>query len=190
MADVIRAALDEHEKTLRATREQLMPAIEAAAIAIHAAIQRDGRVFAFGNGGSAADAQHLAAELVGRFRVGRRPIPALALTTDSSVLTAIANDYEFADVFSRQVEALVRPADAVVAISTSGDSENVVRGLEAAKRRRATTIALVGGSGGRLAPLATHALTVPSDVTARIQEMHVLIIHAICERLEELIGSA
>src|SRR5690606_29499563 len=142
-------------------------------------------LYSFGNGGSAADAQHLAAELVGRFRRERRPLPAVALTTDASTLTCIANDYAYEEVFSRQARALCGPSDVVVGISASGASENVVRGLAAAREKGAATIALTGGDGGRLAPIAHCSLVAPAHSTARIQEMHILIIHLICEALDD-----
>jgi len=178
------AILDEHLEVAAATRAQLLPAIDELAANVIAAIEAGGKLVVFGNGGSAADAQHFAGELTGHYRRDRRAIPAIALTTDSSVLTAIANDYGYADVFARQVEALCRPADVVVGISTSGEAENVVRGIIAARDRGASTWALTGSSGGRLAQAAEHALCVPSDATARIQEMHITIIHAVSELID------
>jgi D-sedoheptulose 7-phosphate isomerase len=180
----LRTMAREHQEVLARVEEGLLPAIAAAAQLICTALARGGRVYAFGNGGSAADAQHLAAELVGRFRRERRPLPGIALTTDSSALTCIGNDYSFAEVFSRQVGAFVLPNDVVVGITTSGNSENVVRGLEAARQRGAVTIALTGAAGGAAAKVASHVLAVPSATTARIQEMHVLIIHLICEKID------
>ena len=144
----------------------------------------------FGNGGSAADAQHLATELVVRYRVNRPPMSAIALTTDTSALTAIGNDFGFADIFARQIDALCQPGDVAIGISTSGDSENVVRGLDAARRRGGVTIGFGGGTGGRLRTVVDHAVIIPSDVTARIQEMHILLGHALCALLEEPIASA
>jgi D-sedoheptulose 7-phosphate isomerase len=141
-------------------------------------------VLLFGNGGSAADAQHIAAELVGRFAINREPWAAMALTTDTSILTAIANDWEYADVFSRQVLALARPGDVVVGLSTSGRSPNVVRALDAAKERGAVRIAFMGAKGGPMAERAEAAFLAPSDHTPRIQELHILSWHAICEVVE------
>ena len=150
------------------------------------------RVYFFGNGGSAADAQHLAAELQGRLRLPRRALPALALTTNSSVLTAVANDYSFADVFARQVEALVERGDIVVGITTSGASENVLRGLRAARRRGAVTVALTGAQTGvglhartqKIKPLADLLVDVPSRDTQRVQEVHILLGHIYCDLVE------
>lgn len=159
--------------------------IDAAAAAIIAALKAGGKVLICGNGGSAADAQHFAAELSGRYKRERRPLPGIALTTDTSALTAIANDYGFANVFSRQVEALGKKGDVLVLISTSGESENL---LEAAKKARAmgiATVGLLGRGGGRLRPLCGHALVAPSDNTPRIQEMHILAIHIICEMVDD-----
>ena len=178
------AILDEHLEVAVATRAQLLPAIDELAANVIAAVEAGGKLIVFGNGGSAADAQHFAGELTGHYRRDRRAIPAIALTTDSSVLTAIANDYGYQDVFARQVEALCHPGDVVVGISTSGDAENVLRGLRAARDRGALTWALSGASGGRIADVAEQVLRVPSDVTARIQEMHITVIHAVSELVD------
>ena len=152
---------------------------------IAAALQAGRTLFVCGNGGSAADAQHFAGELVGRFKLrGRRALPVLALTTDTSVLTCVANDFAFEEVFSRQVEAFAGPGDLVLGISTSGRSPNVLRALQAARDRGATPLALVGGDGGPVAAAAELALVVPSDDTARIQECHITLIHALCELVE------
>ena len=167
----------------------LRPAIEAVAAGIVDRIRKGGKVLVCGNGGSAADAQHFAAELVNRFQRERRPYAALALTTDSSVLTSIANDYDFSQVFSKQVEALGRPGDMLLAISTSGNAENVCRAVEAALAAGVWTVALCGGKGGRLVELADEVLCVASsDVTARIQEGHGMIIHALCQLIEEMLA--
>lgn len=176
--------LNEHLAVAR-QMEALLPQVEAVAQAICRSLAEGGRVYAFGNGGSAADAQHFTAELVGRYRRERRPLPAMAMTTDPSAVTCIGNDYSFADLFARQVEGLVRPGDVVVGITTSGNSENVARGLAAARERGAVTVTLTGGTGGKVAPLADHALVVPATATARIQEMHILMIHMICERIDD-----
>lgn len=152
------------------------------------AIQRGGKLLLFGNGGSAADAQHIATELTVRFKKDRRPIPAIALTTDTSALTAIGNDFGFEHLFSRQVEALCSSGDIVIGISTSGNSENVIRGIQAAKKIGATTVALGGGDGGRMKELADHVIIVPSTVTARIQEMHITIGHMLCGAIEQEMG--
>ena len=182
--DTLAAIFDEHLEVAVATRAQLLPAIDELAANVIAAVEAGGKLIVFGNGGSAADAQHFAGELTGHYRRDRRAIPAIALTTDSSVLTAIANDYGYQDVFARQVEALCHPGDVVVGISTSGDAENVLRGLRAARDRGALTWALSGASGGRIADVAEQVLRVPSEVTARIQEMHITVIHAVSELVD------
>ena len=138
----------------------------------------------FGNGGSAADSQHMAAELVGRFEAERKALPCIALTTDSSILTAISNDYNFEDIFARQIEALGNAGDTVVAISTSGSSKNVIKGVKAAKAKGAKVITLTGKDGGELLNMADIAINVDAENTARVQEVHITIIHAICRLVE------
>ena len=160
-------------------------AVEDVARRIVAAFRAGGSVYVMGNGGSAADSQHLAGEMVGRFLMERRPLPCLALTTDTSILTAVANDYGVEDMFARQVAAFVREGDAVIALSASGQSPNVLAAVEEANRRGATTIALTGGDGGRLARLCKLAIVVPARETPRIQEGHATIVHIICELVEE-----
>lgn len=163
------------------------------AIDLIAAALRDGqKLLLFGNGGSAADAQHIAAELVGRFMRERRPLPAIALTTDTSALTAISNDYGFDDVFARQVRALGARGDVAVAISTSGRSPNVLRAVEAARAAGLKVVALTGGDGGALAAAADVTLRVSaSTLSARIQETHILVGHVICELVDQrLFGDA
>lgn len=180
-AIIIAACFDESAAVKRAfVAEALSRVVEAAGMAVET-LRRGGRLLFFGNGGSAADAQHLAAEFVGRFRLERAPLAALALTTDTSALTAIANDWDFGEIFARQVEALGKPGDLAIALSTSGTSRNVLRGVEAARARGLKTIGLTGGDGGRLAALVDLALVVPSRSTARIQEVHITIGHALCE---------
>ena len=148
-------------------------------------IRGGGKILIFGNGGSAADAQHIAAELVNRLNYDRPPIAAIALTTDTSILTSVANDAAFADLFERQVRALGRAGDAVVAISTSGNSPNVLKAVEAARALGIKIIALAGRNGGRLAPLADVALVVETQSTQRIQETHITIAHILCELIED-----
>jgi D-sedoheptulose 7-phosphate isomerase len=145
------------------------------------AFEAGGRLYAFGNGGSAADAQHLVGELIGRYRRDRRPLPAVALSTDPSVMTCIANDYTFEDVFARQVEALARAGDVVVGFTTSGQSANVVAGLAAARASGATTVLFTGRDGGPAARHADLVLAAPADGTARVQELHVLFLHLVSE---------
>lgn len=144
-----------------------------------------GKLLLMGNGGSAGDAQHIAAELVGRFKKERKALPAIALTTNSSTLTALGNDYEYAVIFARQVEAFVRKGDVVVGITTSGNSENVVRALKLANEMGASTIGLLGNQGGKAKDVVNVAIVVPSNDTARIQEVHITIGHIICEILEQ-----
>jgi D-sedoheptulose 7-phosphate isomerase len=180
----VAATFAEHAATIQAALRSLVPAVERAAASMSACLAGDGTVLACGNGGSAADAQHLVAELVGRFRGDRRALSATTLCASAPTLTAIANDYGFEQVFARQVEALARPGDVLVAISTSGNSANVIAAAAAARARRVTVIGLTGAGGGRLAPLVDHLLEAPSDVVARIQEVHSLCIHALCEAID------
>lgn len=172
-------------RVIERCRDELVEKVVKLADMISAAILADRKMLVFGNGGSAADAQHFAAELTGHFRIERDPLPAIALTTDTSALTAIANDYGYEEVFARQARALCRPGDVAIGISTSGRAESVVRGIQAASSRGAVTWALTGGTGGRLADVADHALIVPSSETARIQEAHITIIHVVCELIDE-----
>jgi D-sedoheptulose 7-phosphate isomerase len=154
------------------------------------AFTRGNKVLLFGNGGSAADAQHLAAEFINRFRLDRRALPAMALTTDTSVLTSIANDSGYDRVFARQIEALGRASDVAVGLSTSGASPNVIEGLRVARREGLVTVAFAGGDGGRLRQQVDHCLLVPSTDTPRVQEMHILSGHVICELVEKAITDA
>src|SRR5205814_6876888 len=160
-----------------------------AALLITRCLRNGGKVLFFGNGGSAADAQHLAAEFVGRFVRERAGLPAIALTTDSSILTAVGNDYGFDRVFARQLEALGRAGDVAIGISTSGNSPNVLEGIKAAKRERLTTIGLSGKDGGMLAKEADLTITISSSSTARIQECHIAVGHLLCELTEEALAS-
>lgn len=146
------------------------------------------KIILFGNGGSAADAQHMAAEFIGRYLIERKSLPAIALTTDSSILTAIGNDYEFDQIFSRQCESLVKKGDVVIAISTSGKSENIIQGINTAKKNGAIIIGLTGGDGGKLKFITDHILVIPSKKTPRIQEGHRIVIHTICEFTEKYFG--
>lgn len=151
---------------------------------IENAFKKGGKVILFGNGGSASDAQHLAAEFIGRFQKERRGLPAISLTTNTSTLTALSNDYGYDIVFSRQIEALAKKNDIVIGISTSGKAKNVIQAIKIAKKNKIKTIALTGGSGGELAKISNVSLIVPSNITARIQETHILIGHIICELVE------
>jgi D-sedoheptulose 7-phosphate isomerase len=175
--DRIRAYLAETADTATRTSERCAEAISAAAAAVADAIRGGGKLLICGNGGSAGDAQHLATEFVSTLTVDRRreAIPAIALTTDTSLLTAIANDFGFEGIFARQVEALGREGDVLLAISTSGDSANVIRAVERATAQGLRTVALTGGSGGRLAPLADVAIAVGSSTTSHVQEAHIAV---------------
>jgi D-sedoheptulose 7-phosphate isomerase len=182
MKEAINAAFAESIRVkqifLRDNLDILIRAIDA----VVAAFQSGNKLLLFGNGGSAADAQHIAAEFVNRFRVERPPLPAIALTTDSSALTSIANDYDYSQVFAKQVQALGKPGDVAIALSTSGNSANVLAALEVCKHIHIGTIALTGGSGGKMASAVDYFLNVAGSTdTARIQESHILIGHVICE---------
>lgn len=167
-----------------AALEAIAPQVAEAAERIAAALAAGGKVMFCGNGGSAADSQHLAAELVGRYLRDRRPLPALALTVDSSALTAIGNDYGYQDIFARQLLGLGRPGDVLVGLSTSGNSANVVRAVEAARTAGIASIGMTGSGGGRLAEICDLCLRVPSDRTNHIQEMHIAIGHQLCGIVE------
>lgn len=183
--DRIKRAICESIDVKRRLAEESIPAIRAAAQAIARALMHGGKLLIFGNGGSAADSQHIAAELVGRFRMERRPLPAISLTTNTSNLTALANDYGYEATFKRQVEALGQRGDAVLAVSTSGDAANVIEAVKTAKKIGGiSTIGLTGRGGGRLAPLCDIAIIVPSADTARIQEAHITVGHIICDLVE------
>ena len=176
--------LEESAQVKRAIAESNISEIEHIVNLIITAYKTGGKVVLFGNGGSAADAQHLAGELVGKFMLERQALPAIALTTNTSTLTAMANDRGYETVFSRQVEALVNEKDVVIGISTSGNSPNVIEAMKAAKIKGAKTIGLTGSNGGKLAEVADLVLTVPSDSTPRIQEAHITIGHVVCELVE------
>jgi D-sedoheptulose 7-phosphate isomerase len=166
-----------------------MQSVATAAVAIGGAVTAGRKVLAFGNGGSAADAQHLVAELVGRFECERRPLAAVALTTDSSVVTAIANDYGYEHVFTRQIQALGGKGDVAFGISTSGASRNVEAALSAAKQRGLVTIALTGRDGGRMGAEADIHLNVAEASTARVQEVHRTVLHALCALIDRTVAS-
>ncbi len=180
--------LDQHAAVLGATREAVREPFARLVAACVAAVKGGYKIVFFGNGGSAADSQHLAAELAVRYKQDRAPIAALALTTDTSALTAIGNDFGFDDLFARQVEAACKAGDVVIGISTSGNSENIIRGLDAARKLGATAAGFGGRDGGRMRGLADPFLVVPSDDTARIQEMHITIGHMLCGALELELG--
>jgi len=179
----VRAGLDEHAAVVAAL-EPLVPAIEELAATICDALGANGRLYTFGNGGSAADAQHFAAELIGRYRRTRRPLPAASLAVDPSVVTCIANDFGYDEVFARQVEGLARAGDIVVGFTTSGQSASVIAGLAAARAVGATSVLIGAGDGGPAATNADMTLLVPSTTTARIQEMHLLLVHLLSEAVD------
>lgn len=185
MFEKIEQALAEHRRLVDAVRLDLVPGIARAASMLLNSLRADGKILWCGNGGSAADAQHMAAELIGRFKRERSPIASIALTTDTSILTCLGNDYGFADILSRQIEALGKAEDALVAISTSGNSENLLRAATAARRKGMACIGLLGRDGGRLAPLCDLALVILSEDTARIQEMHITLGHILCDLLDK-----
>jgi D-sedoheptulose 7-phosphate isomerase len=181
----IRIQLQKHAEVMAAVERSMAPQIEAAVATLVAAFKNGNKLLVMGNGGSAADAQHFAAEMVGRFKMERAALPALALTTDTSILTAIGNDYGFDRAFSRQVEAHAATGDVVVGISTSGNSPNVQVALELAAERGCRTLALLGRDGGSIKNAVEQALIVPSNDTPRIQEGHITIIHIICDLVEK-----
>jgi D-sedoheptulose 7-phosphate isomerase len=182
-AKIVAKGLGEHERVM-STISALSAEIVRAHALIHDSLTAGGKLLVCGNGGSAADAQHVAAELVGRFKLERKALPAIALTTNTSITTAVANDYSFDEVFARQIAALGRVGDVLLAISTSGTSANVVRAAEAARAGGLKVIALTGEGGGRLAGVCDVLLAVPSTDTPRTQEAHLVIEHILCELAE------
>jgi D-sedoheptulose 7-phosphate isomerase len=179
--DILLESIQVKEEILRNQIEQ----IYGIAQLMVDCLKKDGKVIVFGNGGSASDSQHIAAELVGRFKKDRSALAGIALTTNTSVLTSLANDYGYDVVFSRQVEALGKKNDVVLGISTSGKAKNVALGIKQAKKMGIKTVALSGGDGGDICKLADVSLIVPSKITARIQEAHITIAHIICEMIEQ-----
>ncbi|HEX8766447.1 MAG TPA: D-sedoheptulose 7-phosphate isomerase [Candidatus Acidoferrum sp.] len=182
--DKIRAIWNEHLEVARAL-PRLASDVAKAVEMIHSSLAAGGKLLIAGNGGSAADAQHIAAELTGRFQRERQPLPALALHANSSALTAIGNDYGYEHVFARELAAHARPGDVLLAISTSGGSKNILRAIEEARQKKVAVIGMTGESGGAMRTACNLCLCVPSKSTARIQEMHIMIGHTICELLEE-----
>jgi len=187
MKERIQSFIEESIKTKKLLIEDknLLAGVEKAINLISASLNNQGKVMIFGNGGSAADAQHFAAEIVGRYKKERAAYPAVALTTDTSIITAVANDYSFDAIFSRQIEALGKKGDIAFGISTSGNSGNVIEGIKKAKELGIATICLLGKDGGKLKDLAELSIVISSDNTPRIQEAHILIIHIICEEVEK-----
>jgi D-sedoheptulose 7-phosphate isomerase len=185
MKEIIEKSLKESIEARNGLLE-IIPLIEKAARIIWDSLSRGGKIILLGNGGSAADAQHIAAEMVGRFEHEHAPIPAVALTTNSSILTALSNDFCYDDIFVRQMMALLLPEDVVVAISTSGKSKNVIASVEFARSWGARVVSLTGKSGGDLKNISDVCLAMPSERTARVQECHILVGHILCELIEKL----
>jgi D-sedoheptulose 7-phosphate isomerase len=186
--ELLNGFFNEHENVLKETHRLIGDDIEEAADLIAKSLESEGTIFWCGNGGSAADSQHIAAEFVGRFKKDRKPLRSIALTTDSSILTCVANDYSFEEVFSRQINALGRSGDVLVAITTSGKSENIKQALVQARTMGIKTIGLLGKNGGECKDYTDVSMIVPSDTTARIQEIHILIEHLLCEIVEHKLG--
>lgn len=187
-ATLLLQELEEHRKAFEATARMLTQPFTQALQILEQALRRGGKLLIFGNGGSAADAQHMAAELMVRYQSDRAAISAIALTTDSSALTACGNDMGFEAVFERQIEGLGRSGDAAIGISTSGNSPNVLRGLAKARSLELRTVGFTGGGGGQMRELCDVLIVVPTTVTARIQEMHITIGHVLCKALEQRLG--
>ena len=181
---LLQRSLQEHLEAIHALLQSSLGEIERAGALITATLNQGGKILLCGNGGSAADSQHIAAELVGRYELHRRAWPAIALTTDTSALTALSNDYGYEDVFARQVEALAKPGDLLLALSTSGTSANVIKAAETARRIGCKVIALTGAVGEPLASLCDLAVVVPSMRTSRVQEAHITIGHLWCELID------
>jgi len=186
--DLIKSAFEDHAGVLKETLIAIGDGIEKSADIIAKSLASGGTIFWCGNGGSAADSQHIAAEFVGRFKKDRQPLRSIALTTDTSILTCIANDYSYEEIFSRQLNALGREGDVLVVITTSGESENIKQALIQAKKMKIKTIALLGKKGGVCKDHVDLPLIIPSDTTARIQEIHILIEHLLCELVEKKLG--
>jgi D-sedoheptulose 7-phosphate isomerase len=190
LKDRIHHQFADSAQTKLASADAMAAPIEAAIKLMVSSLKNDGKIMACGNGGSAADAQHFAAELLNRFEMERPPLAAVALTTDSSTLTSIANDYRYEEVFSKQVFGLGRKGDVLLAISTSGNSPNVIEAIHAAHQRGVHVVALTGKKGGKMADLLKSDdvhLCVPSDRTARIQEVHLVVLHCLCDGIDHLI---
>jgi D-sedoheptulose 7-phosphate isomerase len=184
MQKMILDELTAHQKTIATVIETMQEEIEKACTLVVQTLQNGGKILLCGNGGSAADAQHIAAELTGRYKSERHGLPGIALTTDTSALTAIANDYGYDEVFARQTQALGKSGDLLIGISTSGNSKNVINAIVAAKAIGIKTMSLVGRDGGEMAHLSDQALVVPDQDTPRIQEMHILIGHILCQSID------
>ncbi len=190
LAQRITRNFDDSIATKQRVLAALVPEVAKASLAMVASLKGGGKILSCGNGGSAGDAQHFAAELVGRFERERGELAAVALTTDSSILTAVANDYSFDEIFAKQVRGLGKPGDVLFAISTSGNSKNVIAAIEAAHKKQMTVVAMTGHNGGKIAPMLAAGdvlLNVDSQVTTRIQEVHLLMLHCLCDAIDNLL---
>ena len=191
MKEAIVKAFEDSIRTKKSFLKENLDTLLQVIDLIAQAFIRGNKLLLFGNGGSAADAQHIAAEFVNRFRIERPPLPALALTTDTSAITSIANDYDYQEIFAKQVKALGKEGDIAIAISTSGNAANVLAAIDACKKLKITTVALTGGDGGKMARKVDHLLCVSEGKnTARIQETHILVGHVICEMVDQKLFSA
>jgi D-sedoheptulose 7-phosphate isomerase len=189
MINEIRKQLQDHRVLIDLLERDMAPSIAEMSNMISSALSKGSKLLVMGNGGSAADSQHFVAEIVGRFKMERKALPAIALSTDTSIMTAIGNDYGFESIFSRQVEALAAQGDIVVGLSTSGNSPNVLKALNAARQRGCRTIGLLGKDGGSIKAVCDLALVMPSTDTPRIQEGHITIIHIACDLVEKALFS-
>jgi len=189
MITEITTQLRQQRLLLEVLERDMVCSIEEMATLLINTFAHGGKLLIMGNGGSAADAQHFAAEIVGRFKMERKALPAISLSANTSILTAVGNDYGFETVFSRQIEALANDGDAVIGISTSGNSPNILRALEVARKRNCKLIALTGKDGGMIKNLCDLSLVIPSSETPRIQECHIIIIHVVCDLLEKALFS-
>ncbi len=185
MLNMIQKELQAHKETIDQTIKLMIPDIQKASTLIVSVLKNNGKILLCGNGGSAADAQHIAAELTGRYKSERKGLPAIALTTDTSALTAISNDYGYGHVFDRQVEALANRGDLLIGISTSGNSANIISALTCARSLGCHTLGLAGKSGGEMNQACDLNLVIPADDTPRIQEMHILIGHILCQAVDD-----
>lgn len=185
MQETIRKIFNDSIEVKRQALERNSKQLEDAARMIVRSLQKGGKVVLFGNGGSAADSQHIAAEFIGRFQKERKSLAAIALSTDTSIITALGNDYSFDIIFSRQIEGLGQTQDVAIGLSTSGNSKNVIEALKAAKKIGMATISLTGNDGGQIAKLTDISIVVPAKNTARVQESHICMAHIICELVEE-----
>ena len=186
MLTMINKELQAHKETIEKTITVMVPDIHNASNLLIQTLKKGHKVLLVGNGGSAADAQHIAAELTGRYKSERRGLPAIALTTDTSALTAISNDYGYERVFDRQIEALANKGDLVIGISTSGNSENILSALTLAKKLGCSTLGMSGKDGGKMSAVCDFNLVIPSEDTPRIQEMHILIGHIMCQAVDDV----